>query len=144
MSAEQVRDEFLAKTRFCVLGTLRKDGRARLSPMAYVYDDGVIYISTTHSRGGGRTVKRDPRVTVCCFDPQNTGEYITVYGRAEVLTEEADSLTLFGKMRGRKLEGDELAAAKQRIADEGRLVLRITPDEYFLGAALARRAAEAG
>lgn len=127
-----------------MLGTLRKDGRARLSPMAYVYDGGIISISTTHSRGGGRTAKRDPRVTVCCFDPQSTGEYLTVYGRAEILTEEADSLALFGKMRGHTLEGDELAAAKQRIAEEGRLVLRITPDEYFLGAGLARRAAEAG
>ena len=51
MSVESVREEFLASNRFCVLGTLRKDGRARLSPMAYVYDNGTIYISTTRTRG---------------------------------------------------------------------------------------------
>jgi PPOX class probable F420-dependent enzyme len=141
MSLEQVREEFLAKTHFCVLGTLRKDGRARLSPMAYVYENGVLSISTTRTRGGGRTAKRDPRVTVCCFDPQKTGEYVTVYGRAQILEGEADSVDLFGKIRGRTLEGEELEAAKRRIAEEGRIVLRITPDEYFVGAGLARVAA---
>ena len=43
--------------------------------------------------------------------------------------------------KGPACEGDELAAAKRQIADEGRIVLRITPDEYFLGAGLAARAA---
>lgn len=141
MSAESVREEFLAGNRFCVLGTQRKDGRARLSPMAYVYDNGAIYISTTRSRGGGRTAKRDPRVTVCCFSPQNTREYMNVYGRVDILEAEADSLALYAKMRGHALEGDELAAAKKQIADEGRIVLKITPEDYFLGTGLAARAA---
>ncbi|MHB8573720.1 MAG: pyridoxamine 5'-phosphate oxidase family protein [Dehalococcoidia bacterium] len=141
MATDAIRDEFLKKNRFCVLGTIRKDGRARLSPMAYVYDDGVLLVSTTRSRGGGKTAKRDPRVTPCCFDPAKTGEYITVYGKAEILETEADSLDLFGKMRGRILEGDELAAAKKRIADEGRIVLRVMADDYYLGAGLARATA---
>jgi PPOX class probable F420-dependent enzyme len=140
MSLEQVREEFLTRTRFCVLGTLRKDGRARLSPMAYVYENGVLSISTTRTRGGGRTAKRDPRVTVCCFDPQKTGEYVTVYGRAQILESEADSVELLGKIQGRSLQGEALEAVKRRIADEGRIVLRITPDEYFVGAGLAQAA----
>jgi PPOX class probable F420-dependent enzyme len=114
-----------------VLGTVRKDGRARLSPMLYVYADGMILISTTHSRGGGKTAKRDPRVTVCVINPENTQQYLTIYGRAEVIEDEAASIRLFGAFRGTVLEGEALAAARTRIAEEGRIVLRITPEEYF-------------
>lgn len=123
--------EFLAANRFCVLGTLRADGRARLSPMIYIWEDGKILISTTRTRGGGRTAKRDPRVTVCVIDLQNTQHYLTVYGSAEVVEDEAISLRIFAAFSRQALEGDALAAAKQRIADEGRIVLRITPQEYF-------------
>ena len=138
MATDQIREEFLARNRFCVLGTIRKDGRPRLSPMAYVYEDGRLLISTTRARGGGRTAQRDPRVTVCCFDPQRTGEFITVYGRTEIVEDEAASVALYSRLFGRELVGEELAATKRRIQAEGRIVLRITPEEYFLGGGLAQ------
>lgn len=124
---------FLAANRNCVLGTLRADGRARLSPMVYLYDAGTILISTTTTRGGGRTAKRDPRVTVCAWDLVNPMQYLTVYGRADVVEDEAATLRLFSMFSngGKPLEGDALAKAKQRIVDEGRIVLRITPEEFF-------------
>jgi len=125
------REAFLAKNHFCVLGTLRQDGRARLSPMAYLYEDGKIYITTTRKRGGGRTARREPRVTVCVFDPTLTREYLTVYGRAEVYEDEAMTLRLFGMFRGGPLEGEALATARAEIVRDGRVMLRITPEEFF-------------
>ncbi|HEY7295856.1 MAG TPA: TIGR03618 family F420-dependent PPOX class oxidoreductase [Dehalococcoidia bacterium] len=125
------REEFLARNRFCVLGTLRKDGRARLSPMAYKYEDGKILISTTRTRGGGRTAKADPRVTVCIFDPAHTREYLTVYGRAEVYEDEATTLRIFEMFRNRKLEGAELEATREEIHRDGRVIVRITPEEFY-------------
>jgi PPOX class probable F420-dependent enzyme len=125
------REEFLKQNRFCVLGTVRRDGRPRLSPMQCAYHEGRIYISTTRTRGGGKNAKRDPRVTVCVVNPASTGDYVTVYGRVEVLEDEADSVWLFSLFRGEPLEGEPLARARQRIAGEGRVVLRITPEEFF-------------
>ncbi len=125
------RAAFLAQNRFCVLGTLRKDGRARLSPMAYMYEGGTIFISTTRTRGGGRTAKADPRVTVCIINLQNRGEYLTVYGRTEVYEDEAMTLRLFEMFRNRKLEGAELEAAREEIHRDGRVILRITPEEFY-------------
>lgn len=131
MADAAAREEFLKSNRFCVLGTLRKDGRARLSPMLYLYEDGRILISTTHSRGGGKTAKRDPRVTVCIINPANTQQYVTIYGRVEVIEDEAASIRMFGMFSGGVLEGDALVAARMRIAEEGRIVLRVTPEEFF-------------
>ncbi len=131
MPDSAARNELLANNRLCVLGTIRKDGRPRLSPMLYRYEDGQILISTTRTRGGGRTARRDPRVTVCVINPQNTQEYLTVYGSAEVIEDEAASLRLFGTFRGHELQGEELEAARKRITEEGRIVLRITPHEFF-------------
>jgi PPOX class probable F420-dependent enzyme len=122
---------FLAANRFCVLGTLRRDGRARLSPMGYVYEDGNILISTTRSRGAGRTARREPRVTVCVFDPANTGKYLTAYGTAEVVEDEALTIKIFSQFRGHALAGDELTDLRAMIAREGRVVLVITPNEFF-------------
>jgi PPOX class probable F420-dependent enzyme len=125
------REAFLVGNRFCVLGTLRKDGRARLSPMAYMYEDGTIFISTTRTRGGGRTAKADPRVTVCVINLEDRREYLTVYGRAEVYEDEAMTLRLFEMFRRRKLEGAELEAAQEEIRRDGRVILRITPEEFY-------------
>lgn len=131
MAEASDRERFLADNRFCVLGTVRKNGWPRLSPMIYKYEDGKILISTTRTRGGGRTARRDPHVTVCIVNTQNTQEYVTVYGTAEVIEDEAASIRLFGHFRGHELEGEELDAARKRIVDEGRIVLRITPEEFF-------------
>lgn len=124
-------DAFLAANRFCVLGTLRRDGRARLSPMGYQFKDGQILISTTRTRGAGRTTRRDPRVTVCVFDPSQTGKYLTVYGTAKVVEDEAMTLAIFAHFRGRELAGDELAELRAMIAREGRVVLVVTPEEFY-------------
>jgi PPOX class probable F420-dependent enzyme len=129
MATDAEREAFLKANRFCVLGTLRRDGRARLSPMSYGYDGGKLYITTAGSRFGAVTARRDPRVTVCCFNPDQRRPYITVTGTAEVISDEELFLKVQSYIRGRELTPDEVAKERQRFADEHRVVLRITPDE---------------
>jgi PPOX class probable F420-dependent enzyme len=131
MVDEAQRDAFLSATHFCILGTLRRDGRARLSPMAYGYEDGKILISTMKTRGGAITARRDPRVTVCCFSPEKRGDYVNAYGRAELVEDEAIFLRLAQLIHGRELDAEEVVQQKRRFVEEKRVVLRITPDEWF-------------
>jgi len=131
MASDAEREALLKANHFCVLGTLRRDGRARLSPMSYAYDDGKILITTRRTRAGAITARRDPRVTVCCFDPDKRRPYVSVTGKAEVLQDEGLFLRHARIVRGRELSEQELADAKRRYVDEERVVLRITPDELF-------------
>jgi PPOX class probable F420-dependent enzyme len=131
MASDAEREAFLKSNRFCVLATLRRDGRARLSPMASAYDGGEILITTRSSRAGAITARRDPRVTVCCFNPELRRPYVSVTGKAVVVQDEALFLKLTSLIRGRELDDEELTAARKRYVDEGRVVLRITPEELF-------------
>jgi PPOX class probable F420-dependent enzyme len=130
MTDDAKRDAFLTATHFCILATLRRDGRARLSPMAYAYDSGKILITTMKTRFGAITARRDPRVTVCCFNPDQRRSYVNVSGRAEIVKDEELFLHLMRLVRGRDYSDEELAEQKQRFVDEGRVVLRITPEDF--------------
>ncbi|HTE86479.1 MAG TPA: TIGR03618 family F420-dependent PPOX class oxidoreductase [Dehalococcoidia bacterium] len=131
MATDSDRQAFLKANRFCILGTLRRDGRARLSPMSYGYDDGKLYITTRATRAGALTAKRDPRVTVCCFNPDQRRPYVSVTGRAEIISDEALFVNVQQLIRGRELSEDDVAKERRRFADEGRVILRITPEEMF-------------
>lgn len=131
MATDSERATFLKANRFCILGTLRRDGRARLSPMSYGYDGGQVFITTRSTRAGALTAKRDPRVTVCCFNPDQRRPYVSVTGRAEVISDEALFVKVQGLIRGRDLTPDETDKERKRFVDESRVVLRITPDEIF-------------
>jgi PPOX class probable F420-dependent enzyme len=131
MATDAERQAFLKANRFCILATLRRDGRARLSPMGYAYDDGTILITTRSSRAGAVTARRDPRVTVCCFNPEQRRPYVNVTGTAEVIKDEDLFMRLAELSRGRELTEEERAEQHKRYVDEGRVVLRITPEEYF-------------
>jgi PPOX class probable F420-dependent enzyme len=129
MATDAEREAFLKANRFCILGTLRRDGRARLSPMSYGWDSGKLYITTRSDRFGAVTARRDPRVTVCCFNPDQRRPYVNVTGTAEVISDEDLFVKVQGYIRGRELTSDEIAKERQRFADEHRVVLRITPVE---------------
>ena len=131
MATDADREAFLKANRFCILATLRRDGRARLSPMGYAYDDGTLLITTRNSRAGAITARRDPRVTVCCFNPERRRPYVNVTGRAEVIKDEDLFMRLAELGRGRPLTDDERAEQHKRYVDEDRVVLRITPEEFF-------------
>jgi PPOX class probable F420-dependent enzyme len=129
MATDAEREAFLKANRFCVLGTLRRDGRARLSPMSYGYDAGKLYITTRSDRYGAVTARRDPRVTVCCFNPDQRRPYVNVTGTVEVILDEELFVKVQGYIRGRELTPDEVAQERKRFVDEQRVVLRITPVE---------------
>ena len=126
------RTKFLAEHRLCVVGYARKAGPPALTPVYYAMDGGDIIISTTRSRAKARAIARDPRVSVCVLGEQQPFPYLTVYGRGRIEEEGAvEAMMQIGaRMTGNPLPEAARPAVEKRAADEGRVVLRITPESY--------------
>jgi PPOX class probable F420-dependent enzyme len=132
MATQEEREQFLNDHRLAVIATVRRDGRPQLTVVYYAWQDGRIIVSTTRSRVKARNIRRDPRVTICALEEQPNFSYQTVYGRGEILDEGAvDAMMLIGeKMLGRPIDESQRPALEERARQEGRIVLRITPEEY--------------
>ena len=57
--------EFLQASRHAVIGVNRPEGPPHLSPVWYLYKDGVFYISITTATVKYRLLRGDPRVSLC-------------------------------------------------------------------------------
>jgi len=132
MATQEERERFLREHRLAVVATVRRDGRPQLTPVYYAWQEGRVIISTTRSRFKALNARRDPRVTLCALGEEPPFPYQTVYGRAEVLEEGAvDVMMLIGeRMLGRPIDESQRPAVEERARQEGRVVLRITPEEY--------------
>lgn len=75
-------ERFLAGRRVAVLATLGLDGGPVLTPIWYLYRDGLLYMRTGTESVKARNVRHDSRVAVCVQDERAPYRSVTVYGRA--------------------------------------------------------------
>lgn len=114
-----------------VLITLRSDGRAQSSDIAYAVMGDHIAISVTHDRAKTRNIARDPRVVLHVTDPPSWS-YVSIDAAAElsaVATDPDDAAAdeLVEVYRAVAGEHDDWAAYRRAMVDDGRCVIRLTP-----------------
>jgi PPOX class probable F420-dependent enzyme len=133
---EEQRD-FLAKHRLCVVGLPSKRGGPLLTPVYYVMDGDDILISTTSSRVKAKLVRRNPAVSICVLHEEMPFPYVTVRGRGAIEEQGAPELMarIAEVMSGNPLPEAARPAIEQRARDEGRVVLRVTPESAVSTAA---------
>jgi PPOX class probable F420-dependent enzyme len=126
-SAEKVAS-FLAEPRTVVVGGVRKDGRAHLSPNWFYWDGERFFISTTRDRVKYAIFRRDPRVQLLVDD--STGHRaVFVGGTVEIRDDLAAELPRFRAIRAKHgLTDPPDAEFLARLAEEDRVMLAITPD----------------
>ncbi len=124
---------FLAAHRLCIVGFPRRDGPPALSPVYYVMDGDDFLISTTRKRAKARAVRRNPQVSLCVLGEQLPFPYLTVYGRGRIEEEGAvDLMMRIGeRMTGAPVAESARPAIERRAREEGRVVLRVTPESYI-------------
>jgi PPOX class probable F420-dependent enzyme len=105
-----------------------------MTPVYYALDGDDIIISTTRTRAKARAIARDPRVSLCILGEQQPFPYLTVYGRGRI--EDAGAVETMMKvgarMTGQAIPEQARPAVEQRARDEGRVVLRVTPEGFNL------------
>jgi PPOX class probable F420-dependent enzyme len=126
------RAKFLAEHRLCVVGYARAGGPPSLSPVYYAMDGDDLLISTTASRAKAKVIRRHPQVSVCVLGEQMPFPYLTVYGRGRIEeTNVVETMMKVGeRMTGNPIPEAARPAIEKRAQDEGRVVLRVTPEGF--------------
>ena len=123
--------EFIRPRHHGILATTRADGSPQLSPVTMGVDgDGHIVIATYPERAKTKNARRDPRASVLVLSDDFGGEWVQVYGGAEVL-DLPDALEplveYFRSISGEHSDWDEYRSAMQR---QGKSLVRVTIDRW--------------
>jgi PPOX class probable F420-dependent enzyme len=115
----------LAKTlidnpTYAVLTTINADGSPQSTVIWVKRDGDDLLFSTTRGRVKARNMEREPRVSVCAYDPAQPYSYITVEGNVALCDDDGD---LIGEL------SYKYANAPWTSDDAGtvRVVCRLTP-----------------
>src|SRR5436190_18114140 len=116
--------ELLDRRAFLVLSTINPDGGPQSSVIWGRYDGGDVVFSTIRGRRKTRNMERDPRVSICVYDPADPYRYVEVRGTV-TLTEEGGPELI-----------DELSRAYdgkpwvEKNPDNVRVVCRVSATRY--------------
>lgn len=79
--------EFLRQPYIAEFVTLMKDGSPQISPVWIDTDGEHVLVNTAEGRVKTRNVRRDPRVAVGVYDPENTySRVLNIRGRVVEIT----------------------------------------------------------
>jgi PPOX class probable F420-dependent enzyme len=120
-------DAFLAEPRNAIVATLNPDGSAQLSPIWFVWEDGVVYFSTTKHRLKVKNLQRDPRISFVVDDPGPPQRTVTFRGEVRSIEEGLGTVT---ERIARKYSPD--GNAYESIANTpGRVVVAFRPSRIL-------------
>jgi PPOX class probable F420-dependent enzyme len=127
-SADKIK-AFLAEPRNIVVAGIRRDGRPQLSPNWFFWDGERFYVSTTRSRAKYAIFRRDKRAQLLVDD--STGfRYVAVPATVDIREDIAAELPRFRAIREKHgLTGPDDDEYLRALAEEGRVLLAITPDK---------------
>jgi PPOX class probable F420-dependent enzyme len=105
-------ERFLRGRHVAVLATTALDGTAVLTPIWYLYKDGLVLMRTDANSIKALNMAREPRVTVCVQEERPPYKSVTVYGNAQIEDERPE----LGKEMSRHYLGAVGGAAYMRLA----------------------------
>ena len=97
-----------------------------MSPLWYLWTGEEFWISTLTWTAKVKNLRRDPRMSLCIDDPVG-GEYVTAYGRAQIVGDDTVRERPLQLIRKYRAEEDVLPHW-ERIA-AARVILILRPDE---------------
>ena len=131
MSTAELTDqvvEFLSTgTRTGKIAWVSKDGRALVTPIWFIVEDGALVFNTGVDTSKGRALQRDSRATIVVDDEKPPFSFVQVQGTAQIGEDPADLLDTATRIAARYMGPDLADAYGRRNAVPGELVVRLTP-----------------
>jgi len=127
MTKEEMQ-KFLAEPLVAQLATVRANGSPQIVPMWFLYEDGVMYMSTRTYAAKVKHLQKNPRVAVVVdvMEAPLKNKVVTLEGTVEIQTTEVKEITtkIYHKYMG--TAGAATPVAQQSI-NTPRVILKITP-----------------
>ena len=115
------------------LATVRRDGRPHVAPIWFDLDGDDIVFTTGVDSVKGRTIRRDPRVSVCVDDERPPFSFVIIEGDARIV-EDADELLRWATSIGGRYMGEDRAEEYgRRNAVPTELLVRVTATNVIVG-----------
>jgi PPOX class probable F420-dependent enzyme len=127
MTPEEMK-AFLARPLVARLATVRANHTPQIVPMWFLYENGVLYMSTRTNAAKLKHIRANPHVAVVIdvMEAPLKNKAVTIEGTAQLQTTGVKEIVtkIYQKYVGK--EAAKGAAAQQRI-NEPRVILKITP-----------------
>ncbi len=135
MSTAELTDEvveFLSVgTRTGKIAWVSKDGRALVTPIWFIVEDGALVFNTGENTSKGRALQRDPRATIVVDDERPPFSFVQVQGTVTFDDDPAELLRSATAIAARYM-GDDLAEQfGTRNAVPGEALVRLTPTKVI-------------
>lgn len=88
--AQTIPEEFLdlfKKPAFGNLATIMPDGSPQVTPVWVDYDGKYVRFNSALGRVKDKNIRRDPRVALSIFDPENPYRHLDIRGRVVEITQ---------------------------------------------------------
>jgi PPOX class probable F420-dependent enzyme len=121
------------------LATVRKDSRPHIAPIWFVLDDNGhdIIFTTWHESIKAKTIRNNPKVSLCVDDQTPPFSFVTVEGIAEIINEPNNILKWATKIAARYMGEENAEKYGNRNSVKGELLVRIKPSKVIAQNAIA-------
>jgi PPOX class probable F420-dependent enzyme len=134
----ECRDFLLHGTRTGKLATVRADGSPHVVPIWFVLDGNDIIFNTGADTLKGKSLRRDPRASLCVDDETPPFSFASISGTVTLSEDLAEVRRWATAIGGRYMGADRAEEFGQRNGVAGELVVRLTPTKVIFQRDLAQ------
>jgi PPOX class probable F420-dependent enzyme len=127
----EVHAFLLEGTRTAKLGYVSPSGRVLVAPVWYIVEGDELIFNTGKDTAKGRSLARDPRVTVCVDLEEEPYGFVQVQGNAELSEDPAELLRTATVIAARYVGPDRAEEFGRRNGVPGELVVRVRPTKVI-------------
>ena len=120
-------DWVFAQPRTAKVATVTASGAPHVAPVWVARDGDHIMFNTGADTLKGRSLARDPRVSMCFDDETPPFGFVTISGTAEFVHDDDELLRWATEIAGRYMGADVAEEFGRRNAVPGELLVRVTP-----------------
>lgn len=131
MTPERTHEFLSHGQRTGKVATVRADGRPHVAPIWFVMDGDDVVFMTGADTVKGRTMARDPRVSMVVDLEEPPYAFVTVEGRVTLSEDLDEMLPISIAIAQRYVSADQAEAFGRRNAVKGELLVRLHPDKVI-------------